>query len=113
MVVTMLVLAYEVDRITFVFSVFSFSFFWIFVDVFQLGVLSNIDHSGRYAALVPGSQGAAQALAPSIAGMLLSYHLGFSAVMLLCAFGVAVAFFIYLFVYRQLSVLVPDIADAD
>ena len=51
MVMTMLVLARKVDQITFVYSVFSFSFFWIFIDVFQLGSLSNIDHSGRYAAL--------------------------------------------------------------
>jgi predicted MFS family arabinose efflux permease len=113
MVVTMLVLAAKFNPMTFVFSVFSFSFFWIFVDVFQLGVLSNIDHSGRYAALVPGSQGAAQAIAPSIAGTLLSYQLGYSAVMILCATAAAVALLIYFFVYRQLMQLAPDIANAD
>jgi predicted MFS family arabinose efflux permease len=113
MVVTMLVLAVKIDRTTLVFSIFSFSFFWIFIDVFQLGVLSNIDHSGRYAALVPASQGAAQAVAPTIAGLLLSYQLGYGAVMVMCAAAAAVALMIYLFVYRQLLILVPDIADSD
>ncbi|MGY8985205.1 MAG: MFS transporter [Sphingomonadales bacterium] len=113
MVVTMLVLAFKVNTATFVFSIFSFSFFWIFIDVFQLGILSNIDHSGRYAALVPASQGAAQAIAPSIAGMLLSLQLGFSPVMLLSAFASAIAFFVYIYVYRKLLVLAPDIADGD
>ena len=113
MVGTMLVLAVSIHRTTLAFSIFSFSFFWIFIDVFQLGVLSNIDHSGHYAALVPASQGSAQAVAPTIAGMLLSYQLGYGAVMMLCAAAAAVALIIYLFVYRQLLILVPGIADSD
>lgn len=113
MVITMLVLALKVDTITFVFSVFSFSFFWIFIDVFQLGTLSNIDHSGRYAALVPACQGAAQAMAPAIAGTLLSYQLGYSAVMIMCALAATVALFIYFYVYRALLQVAPEIADAD
>ncbi len=113
MVVTMLILAGRVDKITFVFSVFSFSFFWIFIDVFQLGTLSNIDHSGHYAALVPACQGVAQAMAPSLAGMLLSYQLGYSAVMIMCALAAAVALCIYIYVYRELLQVAPDIADAD
>lgn len=112
MVVTMLVLAGKVDKMTFVFSVFSFSFFWIFIDVFQLGTLSNIDHSGRYAALVPACQGVAQAIAPTLAGTLLSYQLGYSSVMVMCALASAVALLIYLHVYRELLRAAPDIADA-
>jgi predicted MFS family arabinose efflux permease len=113
MVLTMLVLAGRVDKITFVFSVFSFSFFWIFIDVFQLGTLSNIDHSGRYAALVPACQGVAQAIAPSLAGILLSYQLGYSAVMMMCALAAALALCIYVYVYRKLLRVAPEIADAD
>jgi len=113
MVVTMLALALRVDNITFVFSIFSFSFFWIFIDVFQLGTLSNIDHSGRYAALVPACQGAAQAMAPAIAGTLLSYQLGYSPVMIMCALASAIAMAIYFYVYRELLKVAPDVADAD
>lgn len=113
MIATMLVLALRVDAITFVFSIFSFSFFWIFIDVFQLGTLSNIDHSGRYAAMVPACQGAAQAVAPTMAGMLLSYQLGFSAVMMMCALASAMALYIYLYVYRQLLQIAPNVADSD
>ena len=113
MVLTMLILTAKVDNITFVFSVFSFSFFWIFIDVFQLGTLSNIDHSGRYAALVPACQGVAQAVAPTLAGTLLAYQLGYSSVMGMCALASAVAVCIYLYVYRELLRVAPDIADAD
>lgn len=113
MILTMLTLAFKVDSVTFIFSVFSFSFFWIFIDVFQLGTLSNIDHSGRYAAMVPACQGAAQAIAPSMAGMLLSYQLGYSSVMIMCALATAIALYIYLYVYRQLLQIAPDVADSD
>ena len=113
MIVTMLILAIRVDAKTFVFSIFSFSFFWIFIDVFQLGTLSNIDHSGRYAAMVPACQGAAQAIAPTMAGILLSYQLGYSSVMIMCALATAVALYIYFYVYRQLLQIAPDVANSD
>ena len=113
MVMTMLVLAGKVDQITFVYSVFSFSFFWIFIDVFQLGSLSNIDHSGRYAALVPAFQGIGQAMAPTLAGTLLSYQLGYDSVMLMCAVASTIALLIYLHVYRALLRVAPEIANKD
>lgn len=113
MIVTMLTLAFRVDSATFIFSVFSFSFFWIFIDVFQLGTLSNIDHSGRYAALVPACQGAAQAIAPTMAGILLSYQLGYSSIMIMCALASSIALYIYLHVYRQLLEVAPALADLD
>lgn len=113
MVMTMLVLAGKVDQITFVYSVFSFSFFWIFIDVFQLGSLSNIDHSGRYAALVPAFQGIGQAMAPTLAGTLLSYQLGYGSVMLMCAVASTIALLIYLHVYRALLRVAPEIANKD
>ncbi len=109
---TMLMLAAQVDSATFVISVFSFSFFWIFIDVFQLGTLSNIDPSGRYAALVPAWQGVAQAIAPSIAGTLLAYQMGYGAVMTLCAAASAIAAAIYLHVYRELLKTSPELANA-
>ena len=113
MIVTMLILAIRVNATTFVFSIFSFSFFWIFIDVFQLGTLSNIDHSGRYAAMVPACQGAAQAIAPTMAGILLSYQLGYSSIMIMCALATAVALYIYFYVYRELLQVAPDVADSD
>ena len=110
--VTMLMLAAQVDSATFVISVFSFSFFWIFIDVFQLGTLSNLDPSGRYAALVPAWQGVAQAIAPSIAGTLLAHQMGYGAVMTLCATASAIAAAIYLHVYRALLNTSPELANA-
>ena len=110
--VTMLMLAAQVDSATFVISVFSFSFFWIFIDVFQLGTLSSLDPSGRYAALVPAWQGVAQAIAPSIAGTLLAHQMGYGAVMTLCATASTIAAAIYLHVYRALLNTSPELANA-
>ena len=52
-------------------------------------------------------------MAPSIAGMLLSYKLGYSAVMMMCALAATVALCIYLYVYRELLQVAPGIANAD
>jgi len=112
MSLSMLVMAQRIDQTTFIFSVFSFSFLWIFVDVFQLGTLSNIDHSGRYAALVPALQGVAQAIAPTIAGTIVLYGEGYSAVMLLCGIATALALLIFTSVYRKLVQVAPSLADA-
>ncbi len=112
MSLSMLVMAQRIDQTTFIFSVFSFSFLWIFVDVFQLGTLSNIDHSGRYAALVPALQGVAQAIAPTIAGTILLYGEGYSSVMILCAIATAVALLIFTNVYRKLIQVAPSLANA-
>ena len=112
MSLSMLVMAQRIDQTTFIFSVFSFSFLWIFVDVFQLGTLSNIDHSGRYAALVPALQGVAQAIAPTIAGTILLYGEGYSSVMILCAIATALALLIFTNVYRKLIQVAPSLANA-
>lgn len=72
-----------------------------------------IDHSGRYAALVPAFQGIGQAVAPTLAGTLLSYQLGYSSVMVMCALASAVALLIYGYVYRELLRVSPEIADKD
>ena len=52
-------------------------------------------------------------MAPSMAGMLLAYQLGYSAVMVMCALAAALALCIYIYVYRELLQVAPEIADAD
>ena len=52
-------------------------------------------------------------MAPALAGTLLSYQLGYSSVMLMCALASGAALCIYLRVYRVLLRLDPDLADAD
>ena len=63
--------------------------------------------------MVPSFLGVAKARAPALAGTLLSYQLGYSSVMLMCALASGAALFIYLRVYQVLLRLDPDLADAD
>lgn len=108
----LVMLSLGINPIVFVVGSFMFNVMWLFTDIYQLGTISNIDHTGRYAALVPGAQGLAQTVAPAIAGYLLSRNLGYGAVMLLGAAGSLGAFIIYSFVYAQLKRLAPKVADA-
>ncbi len=108
----LLVLAFDINTTSYLIGATLFNFMWLFIDVFQLGTLGNIDHSGRYAALVPAAQGLTQSVAPAIAGFLLVNNYGYTGVMLLCAFGTSLAWIIYQFVYRALQKEAPGLADA-
>lgn len=105
-------LAFSITPITYVIAATVFNFSWLFIDVFQLGTIGNIDHSGKFAALVPGAQGLTQSVSPAIAGYILSQGYGYVGVMLLCAFGTISAMIIYSFVYAHLKRIAPNIADA-
>ncbi|TRX57847.1 MFS transporter [Thalassomonas sp. M1454] len=102
----------EVTPIKYVIAATIFNFSWLFIDVFQLGTLGNIDHTGRYAALVPAAQGFTQSLSPAAAGYILTNNYGYDGVMMLCAVGTISAMLIYMVVYKHLRKIAPEIADA-
>jgi len=104
-------LAMGINPIVFIIGNFAFNLMWLFVDIFQLGTISNLDPSGRYAALIPGAQGLAQTAAPSIAGYMLAQNAGYGSVMMLGAAGSVGAFIIYCVVYAKLKKIAPDVAD--
>ncbi len=106
-------LAYQITPVTYVIAATVFNFCWLFIDVFQLGTIGNIDHSGKFAALVPGAQGLSQSVSPAVAGYILTEGYGYYGVMLLCAFGTLSAMVIYAIVYAKLKRIAPDIADAN
>ncbi|MBF8224092.1 MFS transporter [Halomonas sp. 328] len=105
-------LALEITAATFIIGTFGFCIAWLFTDIFQLGTLSHIDRSGRFAALVPAAQGLAQTIAPALAGYLLSRQLGYASVMWLGAAGSLAALGLYVLVYARLRRLAPGLADA-
>ncbi|PCH94865.1 MAG: hypothetical protein COB83_10345 [Gammaproteobacteria bacterium] len=113
MTAILFLLALSVTPITYIIAATVFNFCWLFIDVFQLGTIANIDHSGKYAALVPGAQGLTQSISPAAAGYILSQGYGYSGVMMLCAVGTISAMIIYSFVYAKLKQIAPDIADAN
>lgn len=105
-------LAGGINNTNIMISMFSFNFCWIFVDVYQMSTVANIDHSGRFAALMPGAQGLGQLLGPNIAASVLAAGLGYSGVFIMCALSSLVAMLIYLYMYLTLKKTIPALADA-
>lgn len=97
---------------TFVAVLMIYQLLWNGVDIFQLGTISNIDHSGRYIALVPAAQGVGQTLGPSVAGFMVGLGYDYSAIMNLCAAAAIGTTSLYAIVYRALKKRAPHLADA-
>jgi MFS family permease len=93
-------------------SVFMFNFLWIFVDVYQMSTVANVDHSGRFAALMPGAQGLGQIIGPNLAATILGMGLGYSGVFIMCACATLSGMLIYAFMYIRLRKTIPALADA-
>ncbi len=105
-------LANGINDTNIVISLFSFNFLWIFVDVYQMATVANVDHSGRFAALMPSAQGLGQILGPNIAATILAAGLGYRGVFIMCAIASLTAMAIYLTMYLRLRKRIPALADA-
>lgn len=110
--VIVVMLAGGINDVNIVVSMFSFNFLWIFADVYQMATVANVDHSGRFASLMPGAQGLGQILGPNIAATILAAGLGYSGVFVMCALASLTAMSIYLFMYLRLRKTIPALADA-
>jgi predicted MFS family arabinose efflux permease len=105
-------LAGGINDTNIVISVFSFNFLWIFVDVYQMSTIANVDHSGRFAALMPGAQGLGQILGPNLAATILAAGYGYAGVFILCAVAALTGMLIYASMYIKLRQVIPALADA-
>ena len=105
-------LAGGITDTTIVISVFSFNFLWIFVDVYQMSTIANVDHSGKFAALMPGAQGLGQILGPNIAASILAAGYGYSGVFILCSVTALTGMLIYASMYIKLRQTIPALANA-
>ena len=105
-------LANGINNINVMISMFSFNFCWIFVDVYQSATVANVDHSGRFLALMPGAQGLGQIVGPNLAASILAGGLGYNSVFIMCATASLVAMVVYLVMYLQLKKTIPALADA-
>jgi predicted MFS family arabinose efflux permease len=112
MALTVGMLAGGIDDRNIVISVFSFNFLWIFVDVYQMSTVANADHSGRYAALMPGAQGLGQIVGPNVAASILALGFGYSGVFVLCAVAALTGLAIYVAMYVRLRQTIPALANA-
>ena len=93
-------------------SVASFNFLWIFIDVYQMSTIANVDKKGRFAALMPGAQGLGQWIGPNVAASILGLNMGYSAVFLMCAGAAIMAMLLYAFMYLRFRRTIPAFAYA-
>ena len=92
-------LAIDFTAALFVFSVATFNFLWIFIDVYQMGGVSVADRSGSAAAFIPGAQGLGQTIGPFSASIMLELGWGFDGVFILCALSALLALLVYGVIY--------------
>jgi predicted MFS family arabinose efflux permease len=105
-------LIFGITNATVAISMFSFNFCWIFVDIYQAATIANVDHSGRYVALLPAAQGLGNFLGPNAAASVLAYGFGYNGVFIMCASASIVAMLVYLYMYLMLRRTIPALANA-
>lgn len=105
-------LAGGINSSNIVISVFTFNFLWIFIDVYQMSTVANVDHAGSFASLMPGAQGLGQIVGPNLAASILGAGLGYSAVFMMCATAALVGMAVYGAMYVNLRRTIPALANA-
>ncbi len=107
-----LMLVFGITNYSVAFSMFAFNFCWIFVDIYQAAVISNVDRSGRYVSLLPAAQGLGNGLGPAMAATVLAWGIGYNGVFIMCASASIIAMLVYLYMYLMLRRNIPALADA-
>ena len=102
-------LSLGINDISILVSLFSFNLLWIFVDVYQMSTVANVDHSGAFASLMPGAQGLGQIVGPNIAASILGAGMGYSIVFVMCAAAAVIGLLIYAGMYVGLRRTVPSL----
>jgi MFS family permease len=105
-------LANGINDMNILISVFMFNFLWIFIDVYQMSTIANVDHSGRFASLMPAAQGLGQIIGPNIAASILALGFGYSGVFIMCTCATLTGMCIYGYMYIMLRKRIPALADA-
>ena len=77
-----------------------------------MATVVNVDHSGKYASLMPGAQGLGQIVGLNIAASILAGGLGYSAVFIMCGTMALGGLSIYALMYMRLREAIPALADA-
>jgi predicted MFS family arabinose efflux permease len=105
-------LAFGITDVTILLSLFSFNLLWIFVDVYQMATVANVDHSGAFASLMPGAQGLGQIVGPNLAASILGAGMGYSSVFIMCALAALAGMLVYAGMYLWLRRAIPALARA-
>jgi len=97
--ITFSVLGQNINEAIYLISMFTFFLLWNFIDIFQLGTLSQIGHSGRHVALVPAFQSIGTAIGPALSGALLANGWSLSGIMMLDSITTLIAFILFILVF--------------
>jgi predicted MFS family arabinose efflux permease len=109
--ICLLLFGANISTIFFIVATAVIFLFWNAIDIYQLGTLANLDHTGRFCALTPASQGLGMAAGPAVAAYLLDRGFGYSIVPYLGSVATFVAFLLYVYVYARLRKIDPVVAD--
>jgi predicted MFS family arabinose efflux permease len=105
-------LSFGINDIKILISMFSFNLLWIFVDVYQMATVANVDRSGAFASLMPGAQGLGQIVGPNLAASILGAGLGYGKMFMMCSSAAIVGLVIYAVMYIRLRKTIPALAKA-
>jgi len=105
-------LSFGINDINILISMFSFNLLWIFVDVYQMSTVANVDQTGAFASLMPGAQGLGQIVGPNIAASMLGAGMGYNNVFIMCATAAIMGLIIYGAMYLWLRKTIPSLAKA-
>ena len=105
-------LIFGITNYSVAFSMFAFNSCWIFVDIYQAAMISNVDRSGRYVSLLPAAQGLGNGIGPAMAASVLAWGVGYNGVFIMCASASIAAMLVYLYMYLKLRRTIPALADA-
>ncbi len=97
--ITFAVLSQEISALIYLVGMFVFFLLWNFIDIFQLGTLSQIGHSGRHVALVPAFQSIGTAIGPAGSATLLAEGWDLSGIMTLNSITTITAFLFFVVVF--------------
>jgi len=105
----------EINRTNLLISLLFFNWLWIFIDVYQMSTAAVLDQTGRYASLLPASQGLGQIIGPNIAAGMLDSGMPYEWIFMMCAgmilLGILVYWFMYLRLRRRIPALVRSVRD--
>lgn len=93
-------------------NIILFNLLWVFIDVYQMGTMSNFDPTGRFVALIVAAQGLGNFIGPNIAGSILEYKFGYDGVFIMCACAAVMAMLVFGAMYIRLRRTIPALADA-
>jgi len=109
-----IMLAWGINDVNIVISLFGFMTLWTFIDIFQSAMLSHMDRAGSMVALLPSVQGLGQSIGPNVAASVLGAGMGYREVFIVSGSMAVVSFILYvgimMYMHRRLPVL-PDAAN--